>query len=114
MVYKAFALSGRQACGHEYPGRCPGLGASAPSGREGGWLFCVYFFRYNLVLSEKKCIFVGDIKLKEKIMATLTDVDAEAMRQRLVVKESLTQAFKELRAAEASGTELPDARKLFK
>ena len=34
-------------------------------------------------------------------MATLTDVDAEAMRQRLVVKESLTQAFKELRAAEA-------------
>lgn len=26
-------------------------------------------------------------------MATLTDVDAEAMRQRLVVKESLTQAF---------------------
>lgn len=50
----------------------------------------------------------------EKIMATLTDVDAEAMRQRLVVKESLTQAFKELRAAEASGAELPDARKLFK
>lgn len=72
------------------------------------------FFRYNLVLSEKKCIFVGDIKLKEKIMATLTDVDAEAMRQRLVVKESLTQAFKELRAAETSGAKLPDARKLFK
>lgn len=46
-------------------------------------------------------------------MATLTDVDAEAMRQRLVVKESLTQAF-ELRAAEASEAELPDARKLFK
>ena len=33
--YKAFAPTGRQACGHEYPGRCPGLGASAPSGREG-------------------------------------------------------------------------------
>ena len=47
-------------------------------------------------------------------MATLTDVDAEAMRQRLVVKESLRQAFKELCAAEASGAELPDARKLFK
>ena len=47
-------------------------------------------------------------------MATLTDVDAETMRQRLVVKESLTQAFNELRAAEASGAELPDARKLFK
>lgn len=47
-------------------------------------------------------------------MATLTDVDEEAMRQRLVVKESLAQAFKELSAAEASGAELPDARKLFK
>ena len=45
-------------------------------------------------------------------MATLTDVDAESIRQRLVVKESLTQAFKELRAAEASGAKLPDARKL--
>ena len=33
--YKAFAPTGRQACGHEYPGRCPGLGASALSGREG-------------------------------------------------------------------------------
>lgn len=64
--------------------------------REGEWpyllkkLFCVYFFSYNLALSEKKCNFVGDIQLKEKIMATLTDVDAEAIRQRLVVKESLT------------------------
>ena len=42
------------------------------------------------------------------------DVDAEAMRQRLVVKESLTQAFKELRESETSGIELPDARNLFK
>lgn len=47
-------------------------------------------------------------------MATLTDVDTEAIRQRLVVKESLTQAFKELHAEEASEAELPDARKLFK
>ena len=30
---KAFALTGRQACFHHYPGRCPGLGASALSGR---------------------------------------------------------------------------------
>ena len=30
---KAFALTGRQACIHHYPGRCPGLGASALSGR---------------------------------------------------------------------------------
>ena len=31
--FKAFALTGRQACVHNYPGRCPGLGASALSGR---------------------------------------------------------------------------------
>ena len=30
---KAFALTGRQACGRNNPGRCPGLGASALSGR---------------------------------------------------------------------------------
>ena len=30
---KAFALSGRQACAHQYPGRCPGLRVSALSGR---------------------------------------------------------------------------------
>jgi len=32
---KAFALTGRQACVFDYPGRCPGLGASALSGRVG-------------------------------------------------------------------------------
>ena len=32
-VFKAFALTGRQVCVHNYPGRCPGLGASALSGR---------------------------------------------------------------------------------
>ena len=32
---KAFALTGRQACVLDYPGRCPGLGASALSGRVG-------------------------------------------------------------------------------
>ena len=31
--FKAFALSGRQTYVHDYPGRCPGLGASALSGR---------------------------------------------------------------------------------
>ena len=30
---KAFALTGRQACVLDYPGRCPGLGASALLGR---------------------------------------------------------------------------------
>ena len=33
--FKAFALTGRQVCVHNYPGRCPGLGASALSGRVG-------------------------------------------------------------------------------
>ncbi len=32
---KAFALTGRQVCVHKHPGRCPGLGASALSGRVG-------------------------------------------------------------------------------
>ena len=36
---KAFALSGRQACVHHYPGRCPGLEASALSGRVGALPF---------------------------------------------------------------------------
>ena len=35
---KAFALSGRQACVRHYPGRCPGLRASALSGRMGATL----------------------------------------------------------------------------
>ena len=35
---KAFALTGRQACVHHYPGRCPGLRASALSGRVGLYL----------------------------------------------------------------------------
>uniref|UniRef100_UPI00402858E2 hypothetical protein n=1 Tax=Prevotella sp. TaxID=59823 RepID=UPI00402858E2 len=33
--FKAFALTGRQVCCRNYPGRCPGLRASAPSGRVG-------------------------------------------------------------------------------
>ena len=33
MIYKAFALTGRLVYVHDYPGRCPGLGASALSGR---------------------------------------------------------------------------------
>ena len=32
-IYKAFALTGRQVCVHTHPGRCPGLRASALSGR---------------------------------------------------------------------------------
>ena len=33
--FKAFALTGRQVCVRNNPGRCPGLGASALSGRVG-------------------------------------------------------------------------------
>ena len=33
VLFEAFALTGRQTCVHDYPGRCPGLGASALSGR---------------------------------------------------------------------------------
>ena len=32
-IHKAFALTGRQVCVHDNPGRCPGLRASALSGR---------------------------------------------------------------------------------
>ena len=42
------------------------------------------------------------------------DVDVEARRERLAVKECITQAFKEFREAEEAGVELPDARNLFK
>lgn len=42
------------------------------------------------------------------------DVEAETMRQQMVVKNSLAQAFKELEEVERNGTELPDARNLFK
>ena len=33
MSFEAFALTGRQVCVRNYPGRCPGLRASALSGR---------------------------------------------------------------------------------
>ena len=37
--FKAFALTGRQGCVRNYPGRCPGLGASALSGRAASGAF---------------------------------------------------------------------------
>ena len=39
--FKAFALTGRQVCEHDNPGRCPGLRASAPSGRATSMSFCL-------------------------------------------------------------------------
>ena len=40
--------------------------------------------------------------------------DAKTMHNQMVVKQSLTQAFKEFADAEQSGIELPNARNLFK
>lgn len=42
------------------------------------------------------------------------DVKAEAERNQLLVKHSLTQAFAELHEAQRTGAALPDARNLFK
>ena len=39
---RAFALTGRQVCVHKHPGRCPGLRASAPSGRAAYRSFCPF------------------------------------------------------------------------
>ena len=38
--FKAFALTGRQVCEQDNPGRCPGLRASALSGRAASMSFC--------------------------------------------------------------------------
>ena len=48
----------------------------------------------------------------EKLMQE--DAEAEAIRNKMIVKQSLTQAFEELADNEQSGTELPDAHNLFK
>lgn len=43
----------------------------------------------------------------------MDDIQAEQTRRRLVVKQSLEEALKELKEAEDSGMELPDAKSLF-
>ena len=48
---KAFALTGRQACIHYYPGRCPGLGASALSGCVGK-----YLRKFSIVMERREGI----------------------------------------------------------
>ena len=81
VIFKAFALSGRMADCWFTQGDCPGLGASAPSGRV-RWLpckhellghifniikykkikeirFCVIFLAENFVLSMIICIFAA-------------------------------------------------------
>ena len=41
-IFKAFALTGRREKCCLYPGCCPGLGASALSGRVGQWLLLLW------------------------------------------------------------------------
>ena len=43
----------------------------------------------------------------------LDDIQAENMRRRLAVKQSIEEAIKELKESQTSGQELPDARSLF-
>ena len=57
---KAFALTGRQGCVHNNPGRCPGLGASALSGRVGEILAKFQFIKYLRKLLA--CIFCKGIR----------------------------------------------------
>lgn len=101
---------------------------------EGNWLF----LRTEFVKRLKKKEIMSTVTIKDVSMSPLEalwtlfksqpksvrraftqkliqeEVDAEAIRNKLVVKQSLTQAFKELADAERSGSELPNARNLFK
>ena len=53
--FKAFALTGRQVCDRNNPGRCPGLGASALSGRVGTW-WCSDVWAVWGLLAKLECI----------------------------------------------------------
>ena len=48
-IFKAFALTGRRAKCCLYPGRCPGLGASALSGRVGHCLLFLWRVEHSLL-----------------------------------------------------------------
>ena len=65
--FKAFALTGRQICDRNYPGRCPGLGASALSGRVGQNL------RISLTQVAQSAYSSGSIRLP-KWLSQLTQV----------------------------------------
>ena len=52
--------------------------------------------------------------VRKAFMERLLKVEAQAIRNQMVVKQSITKALKELSEAEQSGIELPDARNLFK
>ena len=78
MIYKAFALTGRLVYVHDYPGRCPGLGASALSGRvanRGDLLisillscgesgrFVLFQSSYHVANLGDSCLFFGSIPI---------------------------------------------------
>ena len=56
--FKAFALTGRQVCEHDNPGRCPGLRASALSGRAAYmgsfWAYLNHFAELELLSDGEK------------------------------------------------------------
>ena len=60
--YKAFALSGRQACGHEYPGRVPWARSFCPFRAWGEWQGCG---RGIAVRSKRRL--AGGIQAKEEV-----------------------------------------------
>ena len=74
----------------------------------------------SLVVSRKKRNFGGKVKcfLKKKVMSAVVInnisvsllEDAETIHNQMSIKQSLTQAFKELADAEQSGIELPNSR----
>ena len=92
--FKAFALSGRQVCVLYYPGRCPGLGASALSGRVGN-SYCLracgelFHFRFNIALGESRFDDVASLQLRGR-------TDALAIFQRDAVT-TLQQQLRILR-----------------
>ena len=78
MIYKAFALTVRLVYVHDYPGRCPGLGASALSGRvanRGDLLisillscgesgrFVLFQSSYHVANLGDSCLFIGSIPI---------------------------------------------------
>ena len=102
MSFKAFALTGRQVCEHDNPGRCPGLRASAPSGRAASKSFFPlpllypsasdFQFRYAPVtvgsgrvgLTCEICIY----KISYQILLGFT-VECELMRKKFFYEKSI-------------------------
>ena len=68
-IFKAFALIGRRAKCCLYPGCCPGLGASALSGRVGQWLL-LFAFCFAFCFKNYLKIRVVSLSLSNSSLAT--------------------------------------------